>query len=293
MNDGQARPDFFKFYPADYRRSVAIQSLDHFSKGVYWELRCFLFSSKTRGILTENGAALSDDVVVRMLGLEPAVGQRTLDKILKAGVLQRHKLNGAIMDDEMFHAEEMRLVRVANGKRGGNPALRKEGFTPPEKPAVPIPPAPGADASHIDNGDHGDHGDLFPVGTIPVKASKKPAPPDPLEAAKLILRYLNEGADRNFRELPDTLRVIKKRLDSVKNDVPGVKVMIDRQIAMWKGDPRMEMYLRPETLFNIKFNGYYDDRNLPIPKLVRVQPHPRPAEQNQMQENIPIREVTL
>ena len=112
------------------------------------------------------------------------------------------------------------------------------------------------------------------------------------EMAKVALTYLNQAAERQFRHTPENLRIISKRIESVGGDLVGVKVMIDRQCALWKGDPRMEMYLRPETLFNQKFNSYYDDRNLPIPGLVRLKPH-HPPEQNQLRENISIRPIEL
>jgi hypothetical protein len=41
--------------------------------------------------------------------------------------------------------------------------------------------------------------------------------------------------------------------------------MIDRQVARWKGDPKMEEYLRPGTLFNKeKFDSYYAAKDIPI-----------------------------
>jgi hypothetical protein len=41
--------------------------------------------------------------------------------------------------------------------------------------------------------------------------------------------------------------------------------MIDRQVERWGKDPKMVEFLRPQTLFGKeKFQGYYDQRELPV-----------------------------
>lgn len=80
-----------------------------------------------------------------------------------------------------------------------------------------------------------------------------------------ILEHLNAKADRKFRDTPENLNLIAARLEEIALDTEGVRTMIDRQCARWKGDAKMEEYLRPSTLFNKqKFSGYYDDRNQPV-----------------------------
>lgn len=84
-------------------------------------------------------------------------------------------------------------------------------------------------------------------------------------AASSILQFLNESAGREFRDTEGNLDLIKSRLAEVGGDVAGVRAMIARQCEMWKGDPTMDEFLRPETLFRkSKFPSYYDNRNLPV-----------------------------
>jgi hypothetical protein len=60
--------------------------------------------------------------------------------------------------------------------------------------------------------------------------------------------------------------LVQSRLDEVKGDLPGVRMMIDRAAKKWRGTEFAE-YLRPETLFcKSKFGGYYDNRDIPVPK---------------------------
>lgn len=93
--------------------------------------------------------------------------------------------------------------------------------------------------------------------------------------ARVALVYLNEKAGKHFREIPEHLSRIAARLKSPGVDIDGVKKMIDRQVALWTGTERAE-YLRPETLFGKeKFAGYYDARELSIPKDTNAKPNPR------------------
>jgi uncharacterized phage protein (TIGR02220 family) len=82
--------------------------------------------------------------------------------------------------------------------------------------------------------------------------------------ALLLLVYLNEKAGRKFAECEENLKLIRARLEDCLGDVEGCKQMIDRQCLLWKGDPTMDQYLRPKTLFGKQnFRSYYDDRSRP------------------------------
>jgi uncharacterized phage protein (TIGR02220 family) len=82
--------------------------------------------------------------------------------------------------------------------------------------------------------------------------------------ARVLLHLLNQATGRNFRECDSSLTPIIQRLSEPDVDVEGCKIMINRQVAMWKGTS-MEEFLRPETLFGkTKFNGYYAGKDQPI-----------------------------
>lgn len=84
--------------------------------------------------------------------------------------------------------------------------------------------------------------------------------------ARIALHYLNERAGTKFREVPGHLTLIMARLKSPGVTIEGVKQMIDRQAALWKGKEQ-EQYLRPSTLFGkMKFDGYYDARECSVPR---------------------------
>ena len=75
-----------------------------------------------------------------------------------------------------------------------------------------------------------------------------------LYIAQQVLDYLNEKAETHFKPVESNLKFIKARLkDYTESDL---KAVIDKKTAEWKGT-QMQMYLRPETLFNAtKFESY-------------------------------------
>lgn len=107
--------------------------------------------------------------------------------------------------------------------------------------------------------------------------------PSKFSNSRIALHWLNEKAGRNYRETSENLEVIYNRLKETDDDLEGVKLMIIRQCALWKGDPKMDECLRPSTLFGKqKFGGYYDNRHLPVLGLKK-------PEANQLQEKIEVK----
>lgn len=71
-----------------------------------------------------------------------------------------------------------------------------------------------------------------------------------------IVSYLNEKAGTKYKATTaKTKSAIKARL-AEGFTVDDFKTVIDKKCAEWIGDDKMEKYLRPETLFGTKFEGY-------------------------------------
>ena len=71
-----------------------------------------------------------------------------------------------------------------------------------------------------------------------------------------IVSYLNEKAGTKYKATTSkTKSAINARL-SEGFTVEDFKTVIDKKCAEWIGDEKMEKYLRPETLFGTKFEGY-------------------------------------
>lgn len=71
-----------------------------------------------------------------------------------------------------------------------------------------------------------------------------------------IIARLNEKAGTNYRPSSKaTQNHINARI-AEGYTVEDFYTVIDKKCAEWKGDPKMEKYLRPETLFGSKFENY-------------------------------------
>lgn len=77
---------------------------------------------------------------------------------------------------------------------------------------------------------------------------------------KDIVAYLNSKIGTDYKPTTTkTKSAIKARL-AEGFTVEDFKTVIDKKCAEWLGDEKMEKYLRPETLFGTKFEGYLNAR---------------------------------
>lgn len=79
-----------------------------------------------------------------------------------------------------------------------------------------------------------------------------------------IVDYLNNSAGTNYRSSSKkTQQLIKARINEGYT-LDDFKVVIDKKVREWINDNKMKGYLRPETLFGTKFEGYL---NQPVKEL--------------------------
>ena len=76
---------------------------------------------------------------------------------------------------------------------------------------------------------------------------------------KIIIDYLNDSTGKHFRHNTDkTKKLIKARIREGFT-VDDFKRVIDTKTKQWSKDKKMKIYLRPETLFGNKFEGYLNE----------------------------------
>ena len=75
-----------------------------------------------------------------------------------------------------------------------------------------------------------------------------------------IISYLNEKTGKNFKSgVAKNRDLIKARLKEGYS-VDDFKMVIDIKVAEWLNDEDMSKFLRPETLFSNKFEGYLNQK---------------------------------
>lgn len=81
--------------------------------------------------------------------------------------------------------------------------------------------------------------------------------PDPTEE---VVNHLNQRAGTHYKATTaNTRKLIKARLKEGFT-VDDIKLVIDKKCAEWLNNPAMAEYLRPETLFGNKFEGYLNSQ---------------------------------
>ena len=75
-----------------------------------------------------------------------------------------------------------------------------------------------------------------------------------------IIDYLNQKCGTNYRKnTPKTVKLINTRLKEGFT-LDDFKTVIDNKCKAWLSDTKMRDYLRPETLFGTKFEGYLNEK---------------------------------
>lgn len=73
---------------------------------------------------------------------------------------------------------------------------------------------------------------------------------------RYIVEYLNDKAGTKYRHTTKKTRDLIKARFNEKFTVKDFEKVIDIKVAEWKNDPKMSKFIRPETLFSNKFEGY-------------------------------------
>lgn len=89
------------------------------------------------------------------------------------------------------------------------------------------------------------------------QAAAQPKKPDPTEE---VVNHLNLRAGTQYKPTTaNTRKLIKARIKEGFT-VDDMKLVIDKKCADWLNNPKMAEFLRPDTLFGNKFEGYLNAR---------------------------------
>ena len=105
------------------------------------------------------------------------------------------------------------------------------------------------------------------------------------EFIKDVVEYLNEQLGTKYQYTSrKTQDLIRARMNDLTLTLDDFKTVIDNQVKEWKNNPKMSKYLRPETLFSNKFEGYL---NKPKSDGVVTDKHGRQFCVSQQDDNLP------
>ena len=109
---------YIHFYPGDWLKDVAVQSLDFEQKGIWFEMLLLMFESEPRGYLTLNGEPMETEILAKFLKKTSKKTSKVVEILLSRGVAKMDK-NGCIFNARMVRDVDKRLKYKENGSKGG------------------------------------------------------------------------------------------------------------------------------------------------------------------------------
>lgn len=142
--------------------------------------------------------------------------------------------------------------KYENGKRGGRPSNESvEGFenqtetkTKPNHNQTETKPKPNVNVNVNGNGNENEN---------------ESTSVDVWSISRSVLSYLNQKAGTNYKtDAADSVRLISELFHKGYTETDMMSV-VDKKVASWLGDAKVEQYLRPSTLFGPKFDQYLQE----------------------------------
>jgi hypothetical protein len=130
---------WLKFYPSDWRGDPALRMCSIAARGLWMEMLCIMHEAEPRGFLLVNSKAVTDRQLASLSGITPREAIGLAAELEAAGVFSRDD-KGTVYSRRMVRDQEKAERDKANGKGGGNPALKradKRGVNPQDKAHIP------------------------------------------------------------------------------------------------------------------------------------------------------------
>ena len=123
-----------------------------------------------------------------------------------------------------------------------------------------------------------------PVDTVPVTANAEQYP----NIYKDVIDYLNEKANTSYRTTTKKTQQLIRCRQKEGFNLNDFKIVIDKKTKEWGKDSSMVKYLRPETLFGTKFEGYLNqkDKNIRENTMIETPPGNEEKEINEFQKGM-------
>ena len=112
----------FQFYPADWRKDVALQSCSLVAQGFWINALCLMHECEPYGRLAVNGKPMQAPQLARTFGITSKEAEKLVVELEEAGVCSRDD-GGFLYSRRMVRDEHIRNLRSSAGKLGGNPNL--------------------------------------------------------------------------------------------------------------------------------------------------------------------------
>lgn len=148
---------------------------------------------------------------------------------------------------------------------GSPTATAKPAPTPPSHPK-PVPPTTDQDPCGDTANEDATQSQTPDAEPQPLIAEPQTAErQDRTDDIKEVVDHLNARLGTHYRSTTQATRKLLKARFKEGFTVEEIKTVIDKKAAEWLGNASMEQFLRPDTLFGNKFEGYLNARTTTRP----------------------------
>lgn len=247
---------YLPLYVQDFLTDEKLIECSAESTGVYIRLMCILHKSDTYGCILLKQKDKQNDNNVKNFALKLAKQmpydistiERSLEELIEEKVL--------ILEDDTLYQKRMKKdgilsdIRAEAGKKGANRKNAKD-FAKANDEAKEL-------ANNEANSENEyEYEDEIDTEIITDK-----------EIIKGIIDYLNIKTNSHYKYSTEkTRKLIKTRLND-NFTIDDFKTVIDKKTDEWLGTD-FEKFLRPETLFGNKFEGYLNQKTTPKKKTLK------------------------
>jgi len=141
------RPSF-QFYPSDWLRDTALRSCSTGARGLWIDMICYMHEGNPYGHLKVGNKVIHFSNLARMVGESEELVEQWLNELFEAGVYDLAD-DGSICSRRMIKDENLRNIRAAGGKLGGNPLLKDKHKDNHEVKQKPTPSSSSSSSSSL------------------------------------------------------------------------------------------------------------------------------------------------
>jgi uncharacterized protein YdaU (DUF1376 family) len=102
------------FYVGDWLKAPDVQCLSYELKGIWFEMLCYMWESKQRGVLN-----YTTEELARLLRMDTVLLEQKLKQLSSKNIFSVRESDGLIFCRRMVRDQEIREIRIKSGKKGG------------------------------------------------------------------------------------------------------------------------------------------------------------------------------
>jgi uncharacterized phage protein (TIGR02220 family) len=238
---------------ADWRADVGLQACCLAAQGLWINMLSMMASSSKRGYLLDGVKQMDSKTLAKLVGETDAYVDQLLNELRKHEVFSEDA-DCIIYNRRMVRDSEKSRIRSECGRLGGLARskgvanLKQSDSKGGSKVLAPFGYGYGNGISNSINNN--------------LKTKKEATIIVGLEEGTIeqVIDYLNLKSGKKFSpKIKATRSHISARIAEGRT-VQDFKKVIDIKVSAWENDPKMCAFIRPETLFGNKFEGYLNEQ---------------------------------